>query len=397
MKVSVKTLKGSSFQIEVNPADKISDVKKLIESSQGQNVYPADQQMLVHQGKVLKDETTLEENKVLENNFLVIMLRQNKGSSSAAPAKSKEPSNQAPPTQTVPATPASQAPVTPAPQAVTAPAPISVPVSAPGPAATASPAPAVAVSTEAEPYGQAASNLVAGSNLEATIQSILEMGGGTWDRDTVLRALRAAFNNPERAIEYLYSGIPEPMDIPAPPPSAQPADPAQALQATQAAVASSGPNASPLDLFPQALPNASANAAGEGNLDVLRNNAQFRSLLSLVQANPQILQPLLQELGKQNPQILQLIQDNQAEFLRLINEPAEGDEDENLLDQFAEGVVPQTIAVTPEENEAILRLEGMGFDRALVLEVYFACNKDETLAANYLLDHINEFDDGGPQ
>ncbi|KAF7058823.1 hypothetical protein CFC21_065801 [Triticum aestivum] len=374
MKVSVKTLKGSKFEIEVNPADKVSDVKKLIETSQGQNVYPADQQMLIYQGSVLKDETTLEENKVVENNFLVIMLRQNKGSSSAAPAKSKEPSNQAPPTQTVPATPASQAPATPAPQAVAAQAPI----------------------TEAETYGQAASNLVAGGTLEATIQSILEMGGGTWDRDTVLRALRAAFNNPERAVEYLYSGIPEPMEIPAPPPSAQPADPALASQAAQPAVASSGPNASPLDLFPQALPNASANAAGEGNLDVLRNNAQFRSLLSLVQANPQILQPLLQELGKQNPQILQLIQDNQAEFLRLINEPAEGDEDENLLEQFAEGV-PQTIAITPEENEAILRLEGMGFDRALVLEVYFACNKDETLAANYLLDHMNEFDDGAPQ
>lgn len=60
-------------------------------------------------------------------------------------------------------------------------------------------------STEAETYGQAASNLVAGGTLEATIQSILEMGGGTWDRDTVLRALRAAFNNPERAVEYLYS------------------------------------------------------------------------------------------------------------------------------------------------------------------------------------------------
>ena len=62
-------------------------------------------------------------------------------------------------------------------------------------------------STEAETYGQAtaASNLVAGGNLEATIQSILEMGGGTWERATVLRALRAAFNNPERAVEYLYS------------------------------------------------------------------------------------------------------------------------------------------------------------------------------------------------
>ena len=30
--------------------------------------------MLIHQGKVLKDGTTLEENKVAENSFVVIML-----------------------------------------------------------------------------------------------------------------------------------------------------------------------------------------------------------------------------------------------------------------------------------------------------------------------------------
>lgn len=41
--------------------------------------------------------------------------------------------------------------------------------------------------------------------MEGTIQQILDMGGGTWDRDTVVRALRAAFNNPARAIDYLYS------------------------------------------------------------------------------------------------------------------------------------------------------------------------------------------------
>ncbi|KAI8026945.1 Ubiquitin receptor RAD23d [Camellia lanceoleosa] len=50
-----------------------------------------------------------------------------------------------------------------------------------------------------------ASNLVAGSNLEATVQQILDMGGGSWDQDMVVRALRAAYNNPERAFEYLYS------------------------------------------------------------------------------------------------------------------------------------------------------------------------------------------------
>lgn len=52
----------------------VADVKKNIESVQGPNVYPAAQQMLIHQGKVLKDGTTLEENKVSENSFIVIML-----------------------------------------------------------------------------------------------------------------------------------------------------------------------------------------------------------------------------------------------------------------------------------------------------------------------------------
>jgi UV excision repair protein RAD23 len=76
MKISVKTLKGSTFQIEVDSAQKVADVKRIIETTQGQHIYPAEQQMLIHQGKVLKDDTTLDENKVLENSFLVIMLRQ---------------------------------------------------------------------------------------------------------------------------------------------------------------------------------------------------------------------------------------------------------------------------------------------------------------------------------
>ncbi|XP_076951186.1 ubiquitin receptor RAD23c-like [Bidens hawaiensis] len=373
MKVNVKTLKGTHFEIEVKLEDTVADVKKTIETLQGSAVYPAAQQMLIHQGKVLKDETTMEENKVSENSFIVIMLSKSKtspaGSSSAA---------------TVPKVTETRA---------ADPVPVAAPPPPP-PAATVTP-PANASSENA--YGDVASNLVSGNNLEGAIQQILDMGGGTWDRDTVVRALRAAFNNPERAVEYLYSGIPESADLPpaaGPPavPPVQPAQPAAAAAPAPAAAPPAGPNANPLNLFPQGLPDVGGNApaGAAGNLDFLRNSQQFQAFRAMVQANPQILQPMLQELGKQNPQLVRLIQEHQADFLRLINEPVEGGE--NPLGQLAAGM-PQAVTVTPEEREAIERLEAMGFDRALVLEVFFACNKNEELAANYLLDHSHEFDE----
>ncbi|KAF5479888.1 hypothetical protein F2P56_000671 [Juglans regia] len=383
MKIFVKTLKGTHFEVEVKPEDTVTDVKKNIEALQGSDVYPASQQMLIHQGKVLKDATTLEENKVTDNSFVVIMLTKNKVSSSgassttAAPTSQAQPVSSSPPTSTQPAAPTSQPP--PPPTAVsTQSAPETTPVAA------------LPASSEPDVYGLAASNLVAGNNLEAIIQQILDMGGGSWDRDTVVRALRAAFNNPERAVEYLYSGIPEQAEAP---PVARVPTSGQAVnppaQATQPAAPTSGPNANPLDLFPQGLPTMGSNTSA-GTLDFLRNSQQFQALRTMVQANPQILQPMLQELGKQNPHLMRLIQEHQTDFLRLINEPVEGEG--NLLGQGA-SAVPQAVTVTPEERQAIERLEAMGFDRALVLEVFFACNKNEELAANYLLDHMHEFED----
>ncbi|WOH00310.1 hypothetical protein DCAR_0519669 [Daucus carota subsp. sativus] len=364
MKVFVKTLKGTNFEIQVQPDNTISEVKNIIETKQGANVYPALQQILIHQGKVLKDTTTLEENNVAENSFIVVML-----------SKAKNPSGEASTTSAAPASTAQAVNPSPSPvQPVTSSqAPAStVQIPQPGSESTPISAPDTSV---ADVYGHAASNLVAGGNLESTIQQILDMGGGSWDRDTVVRALRAAFNNPERAVEYLYSGIPEQVLAPV---AAQEPTGGQAInppsQAPQATVPPGGPNADPLNLFPQGLPNMGANA-NAGNLDFLRTNPQ----------------PMLQELGKQNPNLMRLIQEHQADFLRLINEGDEGGEG-NVLGDLG-GAAPQAIAVTPEEREAIERLEAMGFDRAVVLQVFFACNRDEELAANYLLDHGHEFDD----
>uniref|UniRef100_A0A453RB16 Ubiquitin receptor RAD23 n=1 Tax=Aegilops tauschii subsp. strangulata TaxID=200361 RepID=A0A453RB16_AEGTS len=309
-----------------------------------------------------------------------------------------------PATPPAPVASAARSPPSQAPVAASEPAPPSAQPSA----VSDTPAPAVTASGDADVYSQAASNLVSGGSLEQTVQQILDMGGGTWERDMVVRALRAAYNNPERAIDYLYSGIPESVEAPPVARAPAPAQQAPNLQAPQAQAAplapvqpsggvSAGPNANPLNLFPQGIPSGGANAgagvgAGAGALDALRQLPQFQALLALVQANPQILQPMLQELGKQNPQILRLIQENQAEFLRLVNETPESGAGGNILGALA-AQMPQAVQVTPEEREAIQRLEGMGFNRELVLEVFFACNRDEELAANYLLDHGHEFEE----
>ncbi|XWS12257.1 hypothetical protein CRYUN_Cryun37aG0074000 [Craigia yunnanensis] len=372
MKLTVKTLKGSHFDIRVQPNDTVMAVKKNIEDMQGKDNYPCGQQLLIHNGKVLKDETTLADNKVSEDGFLVVMLSKSKslgsaGSSSAQPASS---------------TPSTTAPVSNTTSALEAPtqAPASKSTSA-SDTATLNP--------NADTYSQAASNLVAGNNLEQTIQQLMDMGGGNWDKETVTRALRAAYNNPERAVDYLYSGIPESAEV-AVPVVRFPTSQTTETGAAPVAPVSGAPNSSPLNMFPQETLSGAA-AGGLGSLDFLRNNQQFQALRSMVQSNPQILQPMLQELGKQNPQLLRQIEEHNAEFLQLINEPLEGSEGD-IFDQ-AEQDMPHAINVTPAEQEAIERLEAMGFDRALVIEAFLACDRNEELAANYLLENAGDLED----
>nr|XP_051229910.1 uncharacterized protein LOC127347801 [Lolium perenne] len=74
IKLMVKTLKGTLFEIRVQHHDTIMAVKKKIEEIQGKDIYPRGQQMLIYKDKVLKDESTLDENQVTDDEFLVVML-----------------------------------------------------------------------------------------------------------------------------------------------------------------------------------------------------------------------------------------------------------------------------------------------------------------------------------
>lgn len=111
--------------------------------------------------------------------------------------------------------------------------------------------------------------------------------------------------------------------------------------------------------------------------------AQLREVLA---QNPALLQPLIQQLAASNPQLREMLASNPEALLQLL-----GDADDELGgagDQGGGGFPPgaQVIQVTPEEQAAIERLEALGFSRQAVIEAYFACDKNEELAANFLFE-----------
>ncbi|KAF2323390.1 hypothetical protein GH714_035156 [Hevea brasiliensis] len=68
------------------------------------------------------------------------------------------------------------------------------------------------------------------------------------------------------------------------------------------------------DPFPMGVSETSSSAAGAGPFDVLRNSPEFQAFRDMVQANPHLLQPMLQEWEKENPPLWRLIQENRANF-----------------------------------------------------------------------------------
>ena len=92
-------------------------------------------------------------------------------------------------------------------------------------------------------------------------------------------------------------------------------------------------------------------AGGLGNLEFLRNNPQFQQLRQIIQTQPRMLEPILQQVGTGNPQLAQLIAQNPEAFLQLLAEDA--DEDAPLPPGA------QAVSVTEEERDAIERVCSM--------------------------------------
>ncbi|XP_054041103.1 UV excision repair protein RAD23 homolog B [Rissa tridactyla] len=401
MQITLKTLQQQTFHIDIDPEETVKALKEKIESERGKDAFPVAGQKLIYAGKILDDDTALKEYKIDEKNFVVVMVTKPKAAagatqqSDATTAASSTTAAPAPATAPIPAAAPVPAPVPP-PPAPDVVACESTPVSAPEeenpaekpPEAPATVSPSSTDSTTGDTsrsnlFEDAISALVTGQSYENMVTEIMSMG---YEQEQVIAALRASFNNPDRAVEYLLMGIPGDNQAVAEPPQ----------------VASTGASqSSSVSASVAAIPTTTSSLGGHP-LEFLRNQPQFQQMRQIIQQNPSLLPALLQQIGQENPQLLQQISQHQEHFIHMLNEPVlesrqglSGNDD----GVSTGGIVAESgsghmnyIQVTPQEKEAIERLKALGFPEGLVIQAYFACEKNENLAANFLLQQNSDED-----
>jgi UV excision repair protein RAD23 len=385
---------------------------------------------LIHSGKVLRDEQKLEECNLKPTDFLVCMITKAK-KTAAVPVS----------------TAAAVADVAP-PDAINAKSTTAVAATAPSAAA----APASATSTVTT-VTTAPPPPTTRSQPEFPLEVVASLTSMGFPEAEARACLAASNGNPDLAVEFLMNGIPPHLD-------------AGATQPLTASQSSSSPTQP---------------------LQALRDHPQFDDLRRLVQHNPAMLQDVLAQIGRQQPDLLAQINENPTLFLEMMNEPiaasdpvasattpvtssqagvqstgAPGgggmlsselvdptqmaqvlsnltpDELNNMatmmgltpdhlqatLQMFGQmqpeqlqeymdrssqvggtgnnefygggngvGTPAPSLRLTEEEMASIDRLVDMGFERGEAIQAYVACDKNEALAANLLMDGGFAFDD----
>lgn len=140
---------------------------------------------------------------------------------------------------------------------------------------------------------ESAANVVLGDKFNQTVDEICKMG---FPKEDAVRALKAAFNNPDRAIEYLINGIPE---IPAEH-HHQP-NPLAGASNNQGSL----PHPQPHVHQPE---GGSLGGAGSSNPFMqLLNNPQLQMVRTLIRQQPQMLPAILMQLQQSNPELFNVI------------------------------------------------------------------------------------------
>jgi len=389
MLLTLKNLQQQTFTMEIDPEITVKVLKERIEKEKGADAYAVASQKLIYAGKIMADDDTINKYNIDEKKFVVVMVTKGKPAApvttSAAPSsesvEKKETSEDKKEEAISEVKDKGPEEKKTSPEKET-----DSKVSEDKPAETkeGSQMDTSASGETAAATGGTTSSMVVGEEYNAMVQNIVDMG---YDKSQVIAALRASYNNPERAVEYLLTGIPpslgegeDSLPVVPSPASTAPSNPTAGESTTPAA---------------QAAPTTpSSETASDNPLDFLRNQEMFHQMRQLLQRDPNMLNAVLQQLGQSNPELLQLISQNQEAFIRMINEPEAGASPGSGPAAGMGGVsedLPGMIQVSQQDKEAIDRLKALGFPEHLVVQAYFACDKNENLAANFLLSQ--NFDD----
>lgn len=383
---------------------------------------PASTTKLIHSGKVLKDEDVVLSCGIKENDFLVVMATKPKKVQTSEPvaaapaslastpkaAESEEKTNESS-SSTVAATPSNIA--------------------------------SVSTSTPSAPTRNSSDSLP-----DEVVNNLTAMG---FPEEEVRHCLRAAQGNPDVAVEFLTNGIPDGVSeaaaamgaaahTPAASSSVTSGSPLQALRnhpqfdalrrlvqsnpamlqqvltqigqqqpellqeinANQALFlqmmnepvveVSSDSSRSPVSSGATGTPRPGALPGGM--MERMGNPAQMAQMIQSM--SPEELNQMAGMMGltvEQFRQTAQMIGQMPPEQLNQYMMQAMGGSDPTMGNTGGQHV----LRLTEEEMAAVDRLAEMGFDRSEAAQAFLACDKNESLAANLLMDSMGEGDFGG--
>jgi len=365
MLITFKTLEQKTFKIEIDETEKVKVLKEKIAEERGSDQFPVAGQKLIYSGKILDDEKLISECSIDPvKNFVVVMVVKQKPKAAEKPKDTETSTSQSGQGASASAAAASTPTTT-----ETTESPSTASLTSSESTTTAGTTDSTTSSESAQnTTGLAESALLTGTALESSITELMSLG---YSREQVMRALNRSFHNADRAAEYLLSGnIP---DMP------EGDDEGSAPAVAPAAIGSGGGGGVGGDI-------------ARGDLNFLRNLPQFQLMRNQVQAHPESLPQLLQEIGRSNPELLSVISQHQEDFIALLNETssADGGDEGGDVDSGAAGGAPGgplQIQVTPIEKESIDRMVSMGFAEGEVIQAFFACDKNEQLAIEFLLNN----------
>jgi UV excision repair protein RAD23 len=361
MKLTIKTLKQVSYPVEIAQEATVGQLKSEIESKHN---FDSKSMKLLYNGVVLDDQKSLSEIGIKDGHVIMMMNSKAKPQNIAKEEKKEEeplPSSVSGVIGNVISQNQSQS------------------QSQVKPSSTLKPQPVKDYSNE--------------------IQSLSEMG---FSGDLAKNAIEAAKGNISLAIDYLYNGIPSG---------------SQAHNPQLSEFLDEEEEIEPLEIDPEML----------NNLDLTNPNT-LKTIASivkvLIQEDPSQLSQLLSDFEETNPEIIDFIKEHETEFKSLIEKPIsnedlhlfqslagesghnhqEGEPDEDQIEEGIQNFLnnaqnlqqenPSTLVninLSQFDREAVDRLMNLGFPEEDALQAYMACDKNETLAANFLFD--NKFKD----